>query len=417
MSGLNAAADYKGKSKEKLQYPSTKARGSPTKKGSSSKVPAPASDEDDGGDLPSLTSGTPEGIFYCCYAINSQRGLYYNFKWDQHFKAALKNAFEVPQDEAPRATWGSGEEWNVDPTEIVTKPKKKVGPPPKKRVKVEDRDQELSEEDVDSGSEAEIDSESEEDEDLSDVDESDEDDAVEDDDEFDAVEPRTPSKKRKRGQTETKTPKRRTASLAQPTPHSKLALRKRRKLKAAANGSSRKRKAGKLDLPQPNLSFKTDMSHLPPDPWLRAMHVLHVGNRPEALPCRDGEYNEVFDRVEELLEEGSGGCVCRLDSVSAKKHDLNQTIDISGVPGTGKTATVHTVVNELKRRAEANVRTHSTCRLPLLTNVTRKSAPLHMSKSTGYAYPNPRLPTQFSGRPYVDKRASRSTIVLALIKV
>lgn len=30
--------------------------------------------------------------------------------------------------------------------------------------------------------------------------------------------------------------------------------------------------------------------------------------------------------------------------------------DISGVPGTGKTATVHAVVRELKRMAESNVR-------------------------------------------------------------
>ena len=31
-------------------------------------------------------------------------------------------------------------------------------------------------------------------------------------------------------------------------------------------------------------------------------------------------------------------------------------LDISGVPGTGKTATVHAVVRELKRMAESNVR-------------------------------------------------------------
>lgn len=30
-------------------------------------------------------------------------------------------------------------------------------------------------------------------------------------------------------------------------------------------------------------------------------------------------------------------------------------LDISGVPGTGKTATVHAVIRELKRMAEANV--------------------------------------------------------------
>jgi Cdc6-like AAA superfamily ATPase len=33
----------------------------------------------------------------------------------------------------------------------------------------------------------------------------------------------------------------------------------------------------------------------------------------------------------------------------------HKSSDISGVPGTGKTATVHTVVKELKRMAENNV--------------------------------------------------------------
>ena len=34
---------------------------------------------------------------------------------------------------------------------------------------------------------------------------------------------------------------------------------------------------------------------------------------------------------------------------------LTLSTDISGVPGTGKTATVHAVVRELKRMAEQNV--------------------------------------------------------------
>jgi len=46
------------------------------------------------------------------------------------------------------------------------------------------------------------------------------------------------------------------------------------------------------------------------NPWLRAMHALHVGARPEALPCRTEEYGRVMRAVEELLEEGSGGCIC-----------------------------------------------------------------------------------------------------------
>jgi hypothetical protein len=48
------------------------------------------------------------------------------------------------------------------------------------------------------------------------------------------------------------------------------------------------------------------------DPWLRAMHALHVGARPESLPCRAEEYARVMRSVEELLEEGSGGCICAL---------------------------------------------------------------------------------------------------------
>ena len=46
------------------------------------------------------------------------------------------------------------------------------------------------------------------------------------------------------------------------------------------------------------------------DPWLRAMHALHVGVRTEALPCCTEEYGRVRGAVEELLEEDSGGCIC-----------------------------------------------------------------------------------------------------------
>lgn len=55
-----------------------------------------------------------------------------------------------------------------------------------------------------------------------------------------------------------------------------------------------------------------DLSYLPQDPWYRAMHVLHVGSRPDALPCREEEFERVLRCVGELLEEGSGGCVCGL---------------------------------------------------------------------------------------------------------
>jgi origin recognition complex subunit 1 len=87
------------------------------------------------------------------------------------------------------------------------------------------------------------------------------------------------------------------------------------------------------------------------------MHVLHVGSRPDALPCREEEFERVLRCVGELLEEGSGGCVCVFPSTVLVPKTVSFLIvpDISGVPGTGKTATVHSIVRELKRMAEDNV--------------------------------------------------------------
>ncbi|KAF8519581.1 P-loop containing nucleoside triphosphate hydrolase protein [Gautieria morchelliformis] len=87
----------------------------------------------------------------------------------------------------------------------------------------------------------------------------------------------------------------------------------------------------------------TSLQDLPSDPLLRAMHILHVGARPDALPCREDEYIEVMGAILGLLEEESGGCVY-----------------ISGVPGTGKTATVHAVVKELRAMAERSETNHFT---------------------------------------------------------
>ncbi|KAK8854793.1 hypothetical protein IAR55_003532 [Kwoniella newhampshirensis] len=74
---------------------------------------------------------------------------------------------------------------------------------------------------------------------------------------------------------------------------------------------------------------------LPIDPYERALRLLHVGATPESLPCREEEFVDVLSKVEEGVESGGGGCLY-----------------IAGVPGTGKTATVHAVVKELKRKAE-----------------------------------------------------------------
>ncbi|XP_056388208.1 origin recognition complex subunit 1 isoform X2 [Hyla sarda] len=62
---------------------------------------------------------------------------------------------------------------------------------------------------------------------------------------------------------------------------------------------------------------------------------LHVSAVPESLPCREQEYQDVYNFVESKLLDGTGGCMY-----------------ISGVPGTGKTATVHEVIRSLQTAIE-----------------------------------------------------------------
>lgn len=62
---------------------------------------------------------------------------------------------------------------------------------------------------------------------------------------------------------------------------------------------------------------------------------LHVSSVPESLPCREQEFQDIFNFVESKVMDGTGGCMY-----------------ISGVPGTGKTATVHEVIRCLHHAAE-----------------------------------------------------------------
>lgn len=65
----------------------------------------------------------------------------------------------------------------------------------------------------------------------------------------------------------------------------------------------------------------------------RAKRLLHVGATPESLPCREEQFEEVAACLEDAVQEGLGGCVY-----------------VSGVPGTGKTATVREVIRSLQNR-------------------------------------------------------------------
>ncbi|XP_011368791.1 origin recognition complex subunit 1 [Pteropus vampyrus] len=64
---------------------------------------------------------------------------------------------------------------------------------------------------------------------------------------------------------------------------------------------------------------------------------LHVSAVPESLPCREQEFQDIYNFVESKLLDHTGGCMY-----------------ISGVPGTGKTATVHEVIHCLQKAAQTN---------------------------------------------------------------
>lgn len=66
-----------------------------------------------------------------------------------------------------------------------------------------------------------------------------------------------------------------------------------------------------------------------------ARERLHVSAVPSLLPCREKEYSEILNFVEGKIIDGCGGCMY-----------------ISGVPGTGKTATTTAVIRSLQSLAE-----------------------------------------------------------------
>ncbi|KZT53863.1 P-loop containing nucleoside triphosphate hydrolase protein [Calocera cornea HHB12733] len=131
------------------------------------------------------------------------------------------------------------------------------------------------------------------------------------------------------GSSPTKTPRKRGRS-----PKTTLTAKGRLQRKPSRGSLKSPTKARR---PVPIASNSKWAASLPSDPYLRALATLHVSATPDDLPCRDEEFERVLGKVEGLLEEGEGGCIY-----------------ISGVPGTGKTATVHAVVRTLHARAQAS---------------------------------------------------------------
>ncbi|KAK2835024.1 hypothetical protein Q5P01_015508 [Channa striata] len=85
----------------------------------------------------------------------------------------------------------------------------------------------------------------------------------------------------------------------------------------------------------PSIPCRTLPARQPANVLEEARTRLHVSSVPESLPCREQEFQDIYSFVESKIIDGTGGCMY-----------------ISGVPGTGKTATVHEVMRCLERAAE-----------------------------------------------------------------
>lgn len=83
----------------------------------------------------------------------------------------------------------------------------------------------------------------------------------------------------------------------------------------------------------PSMSRRTANVGKPKTILEEARAQLHVSAVPKSLPCREEEFNDIFEFLERKLLDNNGGCIY-----------------ISGVPGTGKTATVNEAIRCLKKR-------------------------------------------------------------------
>ncbi|XP_078417230.1 origin recognition complex subunit 1 [Cetorhinus maximus] len=85
----------------------------------------------------------------------------------------------------------------------------------------------------------------------------------------------------------------------------------------------------------PSIPRRSQQAKTPTSVLEEARARLHVSAVPESLPCREQEFQDIYNFVESKVIDGTGGCMY-----------------ISGVPGTGKTATVHEVMRCLQHAAK-----------------------------------------------------------------
>ncbi|KAK9447797.1 P-loop containing nucleoside triphosphate hydrolase protein [Limtongia smithiae] len=83
--------------------------------------------------------------------------------------------------------------------------------------------------------------------------------------------------------------------------------------------------------PLPSRLLTTPTKGNKASPHQTARSRLHAANAPQALPCREHEFEEIYGALESAIVSETGTCIY-----------------VSGTPGTGKTATVRSVVRYLK---------------------------------------------------------------------
>ncbi|XP_072019328.1 uncharacterized protein [Amphiura filiformis] len=110
-----------------------------------------------------------------------------------------------------------------------------------------------------------------------------------------------------------------------------IALMKAKTPKASKTPAKSKRKS----IAVPNISCRNTPRQGPSQPLEHARVRLHVSAVPDSLPCREKEFTDVYTFIKSKILDKTGGCMY-----------------ISGVPGTGKTATVQEVLSILKEEQD-----------------------------------------------------------------
>eukprot|EP00116_Pleurobrachia_bachei_P005966 sb/3466228/ len=148
----------------------------------------------------------------------------------------------------------------------------------------------------------------------------------EDDLEISFGEKRTPEKRKRPTKTANTTPSRRTSSRARKESDDDFNVKRKQQTRSTPS-SRRNFRPAKLHTP---CVIPARAPCLDGDAFTRARSLLHVAAVPETLPGREEQFADVYYFLESKLEEKSGGCMY-----------------ISGVPGTGKTATVQDAIRHI----------------------------------------------------------------------